>query len=154
MFRRLFGGKKKRDIQTIKAEYLEQVNKSISQGVTRQALNNEYLKMKFEIHDPEFREKIKARDLVVRELGGVMLDRNMKGKELENAGNIDEAIPLYEANLIDQFMGTHPYERLRIIYRSRKDYENAIRVCQSAIDNPHFRKDKKPHFQKWIDKMR
>ncbi len=47
---------------------------------------------------------------------------------------INEAISLYEANLQDKFYGPHPYERLRIIYTIRKDYDNATRVCQAFIE--------------------
>ncbi|MEM7348190.1 MAG: hypothetical protein AAF485_28505, partial [Chloroflexota bacterium] len=36
-----------------------------------------------------------------------------------------------EANITDKFIGKHPYNRLRIIYTKRKDYHNAIRVCQA-----------------------
>jgi len=63
----------------------------------------------------------------------VMVDRNLKGKDLEKRGKVDQAIPLYEANLVDRFIGTHPYERLRIIYTKRKDYQNAIRVCEVRL---------------------
>lgn len=58
--------------------------------------------------------------------------RNIRGMELEDAGKTDEAIRLYEMNVSDHDIGSHPYERLRIIYTKRRDYADAIRVCQVA----------------------
>jgi hypothetical protein len=53
---------------------------------------------------------------------------------LEKAGEVDAAIRLYEAIIADDYKkGGWPYERLRIIYRKRKDYENALRICRAAV---------------------
>lgn len=73
---------------------------------------------------------------VERELSTIMVERNQEGSQHEKAGQVDEAIRLYEANLRDEFKGSHPYERLRIIYTERKDYENAIRVCEAYLKLP------------------
>lgn len=73
---------------------------------------------------------------VERELSAVMVERNQEGSQHEKAGQVDEAIRLYEANLRDEFKGSHPYERLRIIYTEREDYENAIRVCEAYLELP------------------
>lgn len=62
------------------------------------------------------------------------VDRNLKGRELERAGRVDEAIPLYEANLADGFLAPGPYNRLAIIYRRQKRFEEEIRVLQRAIE--------------------
>ena len=59
--------------------------------------------------------------------------RNARGIALERAGQIDKAIVLYEANIADMFGGNHPYDRLRIIYSKRKQYDQALRVCQQFI---------------------
>ena len=69
------------------------------------------------------------------QISRVMLDRNLRAQQLENAGRLDEAIQLYETNVTDGFQGVHPYERLRAIYTERQDYENAIRICEMAIAN-------------------
>lgn len=66
----------------------------------------------------------------------VMVGRNLKGQELERAGQVDEAIVLYEANLRDQFDDAYPYDRLRIIYTRRQDYRNAIRACRAYLSLP------------------
>jgi tetratricopeptide (TPR) repeat protein len=62
------------------------------------------------------------------------VDRNLKGKEYEKKGEIEFAIREYEENLKEKFGGSHPYNRLAIIYRKNKDYDNEIRVLNSAIE--------------------
>jgi len=70
---------------------------------------------------------------VESELSGVMVERNLEGKALEKDGEIDKAIELYEANVADWFIGTHPYQRLRLIYSKQERYSEAIRVCKSFV---------------------
>ncbi|MCF8020728.1 MAG: tetratricopeptide repeat protein [Vallitaleaceae bacterium] len=62
-----------------------------------------------------------------------IVDNNLKGQELEKAGNIEKAKKLYEENIAKDFDGNHPYDRLAIIYRKEKDYDNEIRVLEHAI---------------------
>ena len=63
------------------------------------------------------------------------VNNNLAGIELENAGNVDSAVSLYEYNVTQNFEGSHPYERLCIIYRKRKKYDDEIRVANKAIQN-------------------
>lgn len=63
-----------------------------------------------------------------------MVDNNLKGKELEKAGNVEKAKKLYEENISKNFEGNHPYDRLAIIYRKEKDYDSEIRVLNHAIN--------------------
>ena len=62
-----------------------------------------------------------------------MVDNNLRGMGFEKEGNITAAINLYEYNVKHHFYGTHPYQRLAIIYRKQKDYKNEIRVINSAL---------------------
>lgn len=62
------------------------------------------------------------------------VDRNIKGTELEKEGYIDNAIEFYELNIKDGFEGNHPYDRLAIIYRKRKQYTEEIRVLERGIE--------------------
>lgn len=55
------------------------------------------------------------------------------GINLEKEKMIDEAISVYEKAIIPQLPIKHPYERLAILYRKRKDYINEIRVVKIAI---------------------
>lgn len=61
-------------------------------------------------------------------------DINLKALELEKQGDVDTAITLYEKNVSHRFDGNCPYDRLTIIYRKKKDYDNEIRVLETAID--------------------
>jgi len=61
------------------------------------------------------------------------VERNLRGIELENSGRVDEAVRLYEENVTDNFIGNHPYDRLAIIYRKRKQIDEEIRVLEKAI---------------------
>jgi tetratricopeptide (TPR) repeat protein len=84
----------------------------------------------------------------------IMVERNLQGKDMEKAGRIEEAIALYEANVRDRFDGTHPYDRLRILYTREKQYDDAIRVCEAYValpDRPNGQN--KAHFREWIDKL-
>lgn len=60
-------------------------------------------------------------------------DLNNQGIEQEKRGEIDLAISTYERNVSMGYAATHAYERLMIIYRKRKDYDNEIRVITKAI---------------------
>lgn len=88
------------------------------------------------------------------ELYAIMVQRNLNGREFEQQGDLPAAIALYEGNLADQFDGSHPYERLRIIYNRQKDYANALRVCRAYLvlpDRPNGQN--KAHFREWADKL-
>jgi tetratricopeptide (TPR) repeat protein len=61
------------------------------------------------------------------------VERNLRGIALEKKGRIDEAIELYEKNISENFIGTHPYNRLAIIYRKRNQIDDEIRVLEKAI---------------------
>ena len=61
------------------------------------------------------------------------LERNLKGIELEKLNEIDQSLELYEKNIEENFEGNHPYDRLAIIYRKKKDIFNEIRVLEKAI---------------------
>jgi tetratricopeptide (TPR) repeat protein len=59
--------------------------------------------------------------------------RNLMGIELEKMGKTDEAIKLYEQNVREDFEGSHPYNRLSIIYRKRGQFDEEIRILEKAI---------------------
>ncbi|MFN8524281.1 MAG: hypothetical protein U0821_14370 [Chloroflexota bacterium] len=61
-------------------------------------------------------------------------DRNLRGLEHEQAGEIDAAIALYEANVADGFEGDWPYGRLVAAYEKLGRLDQAERVLLRAID--------------------
>lgn len=59
---------------------------------------------------------------------------NNKGIEFEKQGKIVEAIAIYEENIKgDCYPATHSFDRLLVLYRKSKDYENEKRVAEKAI---------------------
>lgn len=64
----------------------------------------------------------------------VQVSRNLSGIECEKQGDIQKAIELYEQNAAECFEGTHPYDRLAVIYRRQKLYKDEIRVLEQAIN--------------------
>jgi len=76
----------------------------------------------------------------------IFVDRNNKGIEFEKCNNLELAIKCYEENINDGVIGTHPYDRLGVIYRNRKDVENEKRVlCRKyevfKLDNDDLEKE-------------
>jgi len=55
-------------------------------------------------------------------------------EKYEKEGKIKKAIQIYWELINNNQMGRHPYNRLRIIYAKRKDWNNAIRICQKFIN--------------------
>lgn len=106
-----------------KQEFLQWAYAQMAAGAPRQVVCDELLHGAVE--SPLDRA---GRSEAESDLSGVMLDRNLFGQALEKAGRIDEAIALYEANVADQFGGSHPYERLGVIYRKRGDTVNEMRI--------------------------
>lgn len=101
---------------------------------------------------------IETYDSNQRNLFEKSVENNLTGRELEKSGKIDEAIELYERNVSNRFEGNYPYDRLAIIYRKRRDYDNEIRVLRTAVEvfenNQSMRKDISPkidRFKKRLD---
>lgn len=139
------------ELAAARKHYDSLVNRQLKAGVPRQHIWNELIAMK-----PKGLANLTARSEAEHAIATIMVDRNLRGKDLEKHGKINQAIPLYEANLTDRFDGTHPYERLRIIYTQRRDYRNAIRVCQAYIDLENQRQPNarhKPKFAAHIKKL-
>jgi len=62
------------------------------------------------------------------------VERNLLGIEFEADGQVDNAVECYQANVRDGFEGNHPYDRLAIIFRRRKDTAAEIAVLTRAIE--------------------
>jgi len=81
--------------------------------------------------EPESEAEVKNRENI--KIPNDPVERNLQGKEFEKAGEIEKAIELYEKNVEEKFEGNHPYDRLAIIYRKRREYQEEIRVLNQAI---------------------
>lgn len=60
--------------------------------------------------------------------------RNLDGMDLEQSGQFDQAIALYEQNVAEGFSGDWPYSRLVSVYERQGAYEEAERVLRRAIE--------------------
>ena len=58
---------------------------------------------------------------------------NNQGIQFEKENRIDEAVAIYEKSIQIDYPASHPYDRLMVIYRRRKDYANEARVIKAAI---------------------
>lgn len=81
-----------------------------------------------------------------------MVDNNLRGIGFEKQKNIEAAIRLYEYNVEHGFEGSHPYERLVIIYRRLKDYDNEIRIIKSALCLYSNHTDSREWYEKRLNK--
>ena len=62
-------------------------------------------------------------------------ETNNLGISLERDGRYQEAIEAYERNITDDaYLTRHPYDRLAVLYRRAKDYDNEIRVLTLAFE--------------------
>lgn len=76
--------------------------------------------------------KINERDEFDRVLGETVGGNNL-GIALERAGDIDGAVACYEKNIALGYPATHAFERLRIIYKRRRDVVNELRVLRAGV---------------------
>lgn len=58
---------------------------------------------------------------------------NMKGIEYEKAGDIENAIKIYEKVVSRKFDGSHPYDRLCVLYRKQGNLDAEEAVLIKAI---------------------
>lgn len=115
-----------------KPALLAWVNEQLREGVPQWTVYLRLSKMQSDSIDDREMEAISK---VTESIEDRLVDRNLKGTQLEKNGQEDKAIALYEANISDHFDGSHPYNRLRVLYKNRGDYVNAIRVCEAYINN-------------------
>lgn len=82
--------------------------------------------------DPEERERIGTEEDPLRgfEVGMV---RNEEAERAVHEGDSQRAIDLYEISVAEEFVGSHPYERLASLYERRRNPEAALRVCEAYL---------------------
>lgn len=57
---------------------------------------------------------------------------NNLGIKYEKEGDVDKAVNAYEENINIGYPARHSYDRLLVLYRKRKDYDNEERVAAKA----------------------
>lgn len=79
---------------------------------------------------------------------------NNEGIKLEKDGDIDGAIASYERNISIGNAAHHSYQRLLVLYRKRKDYQNELRVIERAcavFNDPSWYLERKEKINKLIN---
>lgn len=105
------------------------------------------------------RKKVEEKPYEKMKIPSNPVRRNTEGRDLEKKGYIDNAIEFYELNLKEQFDGNFPYDRLAIIYRKRKQYNEEIRVLERAIsvfedlEKSSPRSDVNPKLEKFKERL-
>lgn len=82
--------------------------------------------------DPEERERIGTENDPLRDFEAGMA-RNEEAERAAQDGDVQRAISLYEISVAEEFVGSHPYERLASLYELRRDPEGALRVCEAYL---------------------
>ena len=81
--------------------------------------------------------------------------QNNKGTTYEKEGMIDKAIKVYENNISgDCYPACYSFDRLMILYRKQKRYDDEIRVIEKAIEilSPRY-PDLKPKYEQRLQKV-
>jgi hypothetical protein len=85
----------------------------------------------------------------------MLVARNNLGIAAEAAGDLLKAVFTYEVSVADEFLGTHPYDRLRIHYTRQRWYTDAVRVCRAYIALPARQHGQdKTRFEQHLVKLR
>ena len=82
--------------------------------------------------DPEERERIGTDRDPLRDFEAGMA-RNEAAERAVHDGDPERAIELYETSVAEEFVGSHPYERLAALHERRRDPASALRVCETYL---------------------
>lgn len=135
----------------------QQFETALANGTSRQALihkiETESQQLEQQSPAPQIKAQLRAFDLLYSELRPRMLNNLSNGKAHEMAGQIEQAIAAYEAAMLDEVPTRFPYEHLRVIYRRQGQFDEALRVCKTAVSNPFLSANDHTHFSSWVEKF-
>lgn len=125
-----------KDIEDLKASIINldrlqyndtTINLWVNENGYRSIIEERELKLK---QQEEYRKELEQ----IQKKSKISYEYNQLAMKLEKEGDIDGAIENYEKCIELKFEGNHPYDRLAILYRKIKDYDNEIRVLNQAIE--------------------
>lgn len=126
-------------------------------GVSRQAILKEVeaeaTRLEGTATSPQQKGKLRAYDVIYSELRNALMQNLQAGRSLEMTGRVEEAIAHYETAVADQMSTRFPYEHLRVIYRRQERYDEALRVCRAALENPFLSEKDYAHFRTWAERF-
>jgi hypothetical protein len=82
--------------------------------------------------DEAERERIGTEDDPLRGFEAAM-ERHAEAEMAEQNGDPERAIRLYEISVSEEFVGSHPYERLASLHERRHDYRAALQVSEAYL---------------------
>lgn len=146
-------GKKEKSVEAYMNELREWSENEMAGGKTRHevwlVLLQDNLGKNLSINE------LQARSAVAQEHSMIFFERGQEARHLESEGDIDGAIELYKQDLAEGSPGSGSYERLRVIYAKRKEYEKAIEVCELYANRFPDKKGgskKAAKFAEWAEK--
>jgi hypothetical protein len=74
----------------------------------------------------------------------------LRAQNLEQIGQVDDAVDLYERVVAEKFDASGPYDRLIAIYADRAGHRDVIRVAEEALSHVHTHEEKRA----WYERMR
>ena len=80
--------------------------------------------------EDEERDRIGTEEDPLRNFEAAMR-RNEEAELAIESGDTEQAIRLYEISIREEFVGSHPYERLASVYESRHNITEALRVSEA-----------------------
>jgi hypothetical protein len=82
--------------------------------------------------DSAERERIGTEDDPLRGFEAAM-ERHAEAERAEQNGDPERAIRLYEISVSEEFVGSHPYERLASLHERHHNYEAALRAFEAFV---------------------
>jgi hypothetical protein len=79
-----------------------------------------------------------------------LVNRFLRGQNLEQVARTDEAVELYETILAARFDSVGPYDRLIEIYSNRAAHREVVRVADAALEAVQTYPEKR----RWYEQMR
>jgi tetratricopeptide (TPR) repeat protein len=77
-----------------------------------------------------------------------LVNRFLKGQNLEQLGKLEPAIEQYEIAIQSGFDATGPYDRLIALYSHRAQHREVIRVAEAALANVRTYEDKREWYRR------
>lgn len=131
MFRRLFRNRKPTKTTLVPPQELATwIESQVRVQVPRALIYQQLVAMQLDTDNPTLYQAA-ANDVMA-----IMFMRNHRGTRQELNGQTAAAIAEYEANVQDLYGEGYPYNRLRLLYEQRHEYEKAIRVCEAYLRLP------------------
>ena len=139
--------------QALQELYNDQTAAGLSRQAILQHVQMQLALLEQQAHTLAVKAQLRAYDGFYEQLRESIRFNLSAGKQHEVAGELEQAVAHYEMAVQDQVSTRFPYEHLRVIYRRNNYLEDALRICQKAVENPFLSEQDRAHFQSWAEKI-